>query len=117
MILRQLFKTRQMQQENSPVSERTKVYQVSSVSKLRTITVIGLVYGGLCNYHLGQYEEAILHYDEAKKHQGEPKVMAEIYYNRGLANSSLMRFEEAIKDHNRAIDEMNDNQKVFKMRF
>ena len=43
--------------------------------------------------------------------------MAEIYYNRGLANSSLMRFEEAIKDHNRAIDEMNDNQKVFKMRF
>ena len=43
--------------------------------------------------------------------------MAEIYYNRGLANSSLMRFEEAIRDHKKAIDEMNDNSKVFKMRF
>ena len=43
--------------------------------------------------------------------------MAEIYYNRGLANSSLMRFEAAIKDHNKAIEEMNDNSKVFKMRF
>ena len=49
-----------------------------------------LVYGGLCNYYLGQYEEALAHYDVAiQRHNGnEGSVLGEIYYNRGLANST-----------------------------
>ena len=55
----------------------------------------------MCNYHLGQYEEAIAHYDIAKaKHEGhgDGPLLGQILYNRGLAFSSLMRFEQAILD-------------------
>ena len=55
----------------------------------------------MCNYHLGQYEEAIAHYDIAKvKHgeHGDSTLMGNILYNRGVAYSSLMRFELAIAD-------------------
>ena len=57
-----------------------------------------VVYGGMCNYHLGQYEEAIAHYDIAKaKHEqppaGDGPLLGQILYNRGLAYSSLMRFD------------------------
>jgi len=56
------------------------------------------MYGGMCNYHLGQYEEAIAHYDIAKaKHEqppaGDGPLLGQILYNRGLAYSSLMRFD------------------------
>jgi len=77
------------------------------------------MYGGICNYNLGQYEEALQHYDRAiREYNGtEGHNLAMIYYNRGLSNSSLMRFEEAIEDHNNSIRAMGDNLKVFKMRF
>ena len=60
-----------------------------------------LVQGGICNYNLGQYEEALAHYDEAiRRDTDKGSVLGWIYYNRGLSNSSLLRFEDAIKDHN-----------------
>ena len=79
------------------------------------------MYGGMCSYQLGQYDESLAHYDMAitneRKHTSEGNTLGQIYYNRGLSNSSLMRFEEAIEDHKRAIEAMSDNTKVFKMRF
>ena len=74
---------------------------VSFITKSDSI-VTGVVYGGMCNYHLGQYEEAIAHYDIAKaKHEqshGDGPLLGQILYNRGLAFSSLMRFDQAILD-------------------
>ena len=75
----------------------------------------------MCNYHLGQYEEAIAHYDIAKaKHEashGDGALLGQILYNRGLAYSSLMRFEQAIADQQAAIEATGDGTKVFKMLF
>lgn len=75
----------------------------------------------MCNYHLGQYEEAIAHYDIAKsKHEqnhGDGPLLGQILYNRGLAYSSLMRFENAIADQKAAIEATGDGAKIFKMLF
>ena len=60
------------------------------------------VHAGICNYHLGQYEEAIAHYDIAKAKWdltgNDSQMLGNILYNRGVAYSSLMRFEQAIAD-------------------
>ena len=54
---------------------------------------------GQCNQFLGQYEEALAHYDIAiKKNDSDPHI----YFNRGQTNASLQRFEEAIKDFKKA---------------
>ena len=64
---------------------------------------VNKVHAGICNYHLGQYEEAIAHYDIAKakwdQYSGnDSQMLGNILYNRGVAYSSLMRFEQAIAD-------------------
>jgi tetratricopeptide (TPR) repeat protein len=51
---------------------------------------------------LGQFEEALAHYDIALVKADKGDIEKEILYNRGLANSSLMRFEEAIEDYKKA---------------
>ena len=75
----------------------------------------------MCKYHLGQYEEAIAHYDIAKsKHEqnhGDGPLLGQILYNRGLAYSSLMRFDKAIDDQKAAIEVTGDQTKTFKMLF
>ena len=53
--------------------------------------------GGQCNYYLGQYEEALAHYEIALS-KGYEDLKGEILYNKGLANASLMRYEAAIQD-------------------
>ena len=67
------------------------------------------MYGGICNYHLEQYEEALKHYDYAlddpddendpaeKGKDGKKNVKyVELYYHRGLSRACLMMFKEAI---------------------
>lgn len=54
--------------------------------------------GGQCNYYLGQFEEALAHYKIAQARDKEGNLKSQICYNKGLANSSLMRYEEAIAD-------------------
>ena len=53
---------------------------------------------GQCNYYLGQYEEALAHYEIAKSKDKDNFLSGEILYNKGLANASLMRYEDAIAD-------------------
>ena len=48
--------------------------------------------GGQCNYYLGQYEEALAHYEIALSKDKEGYA-GEILYNKGLANASLMRYQ------------------------
>ena len=74
----------------------------------------------MCNYHLGQYEEAIAHYDIAKvKHgeHGDSNLTGNILYNRGVAYSSLMRFELAIADQQAAIEALGGGTNVYKHRY
>lgn len=59
--------------------------------------------GGKCNQYLGQYEEAIAHYDIAMKQiegllDSAPQE-ATILYHRGLAYASLMKWHEAAQDY------------------
>ena len=90
------------------------------------------VYGGICNYHLEQYEEALKHYNYAlkdpdneneKDKDGKDKKIikkVEILYNKGLSEACLMMFEDAIRDYETAKEEAKENasQKLmFKIRF
>ena len=50
------------------------------------------LFGGQCNFYLGQYEEALAHYEIALKHDRDDANKKDIYYNKGLANASLMRY-------------------------
>ena len=75
--------------------------------------------GGLCNYYLGQYEEALAHYDIAisKYEKGQGDLLGTIFYNRGLANASLMRYEMAAEDQKNAIEKMGEQNNTSPMRF
>ena len=44
-------------------------------------------------------------------------MMGQILYNRGLANGSLMRFEQAIADQYSAIEAIGGNNNAYKHRF
>ena len=52
---------------------------------------------GQCNYYLGQYEEALAHYEIASNRPNND-LTGEILYNKGLANASLMRYDDAIEN-------------------
>lgn len=61
--------------------------------------------GGICNYYLGQFEEALAHYEIAIKKEEmsgskDNVLLGKIYYNKGLALSSLKRFDAAIEAQN-----------------
>jgi tetratricopeptide (TPR) repeat protein len=53
---------------------------------------------------LGQYEEALTHYEIAIKKKNSDGL---IFYNRGLTHSTLQRFEEAKKDFHIALEKGN----------
>ena len=57
------------------------------------------MYAGQCNYYLGQYEEAIAHYDIATTRDRDDYLKKEICYNMGLANASLGQYQKAIKNY------------------
>ena len=65
--------------------------------------------GGQCNYYLGQYEEALAHYEIAKS-KDKDGLSGEILYNKGLANASLMKYEEAIEDQKEAIKNLDPSK-------
>jgi len=77
-------------------------------SELDKVKSVGLptfyMYGGQCNYYLGQYEEALAHYEIAlnkqnsKENKGDNDIKSKIFYNRGLANASLNKYQDAIND-------------------
>ena len=53
------------------------------------------MYAGLCNHNLGQYEEALVHFDiSISKNDKEPKI----YFNRGSTYTSLQKFDLACAD-------------------
>ena len=94
-----------------------------------------IVYGGICNYHLEQYEEALKHYDyalsdpdkeddpakEGDKDKKKNVKYVELYYHRGLSRACLMKFVEAIDDYNQALEDAKTqppSQKLlFKIKF
>lgn len=59
---------------------------------------------GQANQLLGQYEEALTHYEIAIKKKNSDGL---IFYNRGITYSTLQRFEEAKRDFNTAIEKGN----------
>ena len=63
------------------------------------------LHGGKCNYYLGQYEEALAHYQIAiEKHESkEGDLLGQIYYYKGLAHSSLQDYAAAIESQNKAL--------------
>lgn len=63
----------------------------------------------MCNYYLGQYEEALAHYDIAMTKQPSTEDAGKIYYYKGLAFSSLRRYEEAIEAQQKAIEKTGDS--------
>ena len=71
---------------------------------------------GQCNYYLGQYEEALAHYEIAKSKDRDNFLSGEILYNKGLANASLMRYEDAIQDQTAALEGLDQN-KQYQARF
>ena len=58
------------------------------------------MYAGQCNQMLGQYEEALAHYQIGINKQSD---YGEIYFHRGLANVSLTKFNEGITDFQEAL--------------
>jgi tetratricopeptide (TPR) repeat protein len=66
---------------------------------------------------LGQFEEAIAHYEIALSKAGDVGQEAIIYYNKGLAYASLMKWEQAINDYRLACEKINDPMKDQKERF
>ena len=56
------------------------------------------MHGGQCNYYLGQYEEALAHYEIAINKTSDTQLQGLIWYNKGLADASLMKYEDAILD-------------------
>lgn len=65
---------------------------------------------GKCNQFLGQYEEAIAHYEIAldKISKEDSQLSAQIYYHKGLAKASLMKWQDAIDDYRAACEKIND---------
>ena len=63
------------------------------------------LHGGQCNYYLGQYEEALAHYNIAieKNDARSADTLGQIYYYKGLAHSSLQDYTAAIEAQNKAI--------------
>lgn len=59
------------------------------------------MYAGQCNQMLGQYEEALSHYNYGVAKNPE---YGDIYFHRGLAYVSLTNFEKGIEDFNLARD-------------
>jgi len=59
------------------------------------------MYAGQCNQFLGQYEEALAHYQIGIQ---KKENYHEIYYHRGLAYVSLTEFQKGIADFQKALD-------------
>ena len=78
------------------------------------------MHGGICNYHLEQYEEAIAHYkialDKPDKEETGVKF-GEILYHKGLSNACLMKFDEARDDYELAKTKVADAKIAFKIKF
>ena len=69
------------------------------------------MHGGQCNYYLGQYEESLAHYEIAiNKNKDDAGLLGLIHYNKGLANASLMRYQEAITDQSEALKHLEQNK-------
>ena len=74
------------------------------------------MHGGQCNYYLGQYEEALAHYEIAKNKTSDNQLAGLICYNKGLADASLMKYQNAIDDQEEAIS-LLDPSKVYQAKF
>lgn len=59
------------------------------------------MYAGQCNQMLGQYEEALAHYNYGIQKNSES---GELFFNRGLAHVSLKNFERGIEDFQKALN-------------
>ena len=82
------------------LDERTKRSE-SERQKMDQMTVWDYYRQGNRSYDSGEYENAILSYDQAIKQKTD---YAEAYYNRGCANSKLGESEKALADYSKAIE-------------
>jgi tetratricopeptide (TPR) repeat protein len=73
------------------------------------------MFAGQANQLLGQYEEALAHYDVAIK---KCDANSQLFYNRGLTNAWLERFEEGKKDFLLAVEKSSGQpMEMYKIRF
>ena len=63
---------------------------------------------------MGQLDEALKHYEVAVK---KDSTNGKYYYNRALVKSKLDKFEEAIDDYNKALDNLSDQTGLYQARF
>ena len=69
---------------------------------------------GQCYYELGQYEDALRHYESAIKKDNQK---GDYYYNRALVKSKLDKLDDAIADYVKAIEFLTDPTYIYQARF
>lgn len=69
---------------------------------------------GQCYYELGQYEDALRHYESAVKKDSQN---GNYYFNRALVKAKLDKLEDAIADYNKALEYLTDNNYIYHARF
>lgn len=69
---------------------------------------------GQCHYELGQYEEALRHYESAVKKDNQN---GNYFYNRALVKSKLDKLDDAIADYVKAIEYLTDNNYMYQAHF
>ena len=106
---------------SAAILNETRYLSRQPYSQIRSEGGLALFFmcGGQCNYYLGQYEEALAHYQIAltkDKDKGE-SLTGLIYYNKGLANASLMRYQEAIEDFEQSLEKTQESNKKYQAHF
>lgn len=69
---------------------------------------------GQCYYEMGQYEEALRHYESAVKKDNQNGLY---YYNRALVKAKLDKLEEAIGDYTKSIEFLTEQKYIYQARF
>ena len=69
---------------------------------------------GQCFYELGQYEDALRHYESAVKKDDKN---GNYFYNRALVKSKLDKLDDAIADYNKAIEFLIEAKYIYQARF
>lgn len=69
---------------------------------------------GQCYYELGQYDDALRHYESAiKKNNSDGNY----FYNRALVKAKLDKLEDAIQDYSQAINNLTEAKYIYQARF
>ena len=69
---------------------------------------------GMCYYEMGQYEDALRHYESAIKKDNSNGLY---YFNRAVVKGKLDKLEQAIDDYTKAIENNPENSYKFNSLF